>query len=221
MDVSHPMKGNEICKSVYLSVSKKPQKILEATGAIFVITQEDSNFLSIIKSISYVSLKGGIKMYHVKHPELQRLISCSIFRITISTVLVTIMLLCSMTGSSKAATIEPTDLTELSLEELMNIEITSVSKKPERLADAAAAIFVITQEDIRRSGVTSIPEALRMAPGINVARIDSNKWAITSRGLDSTVALPTSFWCSLMAAASMPLPFQAFTGRCRIRSWKT
>ena len=127
-------------------------------------------------------------MYYVKHPELQRLISCSIFRTTMSTALVTIMLLCSMTGSAKAATIVSTDLTELSLEELMNIEITSVSKKPEKLADAAAAIFVITQEDIRRSGVTSIPEALRMVPGINVARIDSNKWAITSRGFNGRFA---------------------------------
>jgi len=127
-------------------------------------------------------------MHHVKHPELQRLISCSIFRITVSTVLLTIMLLCSMAGSAKATAIVPTDLTELSLEELMNIEITSVSKKPEKLADAAAAIFVITQEDIRRSGVTCIPEALRMVPGINVARIDSNKWAITSRGFNGRFA---------------------------------
>ncbi|MBC2695788.1 MAG: TonB-dependent receptor [Desulfobacteraceae bacterium] len=105
-----------------------------------------------------------------------------------STVLVTIMLLCSMAGSAKAAAIASTDLTELSLEELMNIEITSVSKKPERLADAVAAIFVISQDDIRRSGVTSIPEALRMVPGINVARIDSNKWAITSRGFNGRFA---------------------------------
>jgi len=127
-------------------------------------------------------------MYHVKQSEIQRLISCSILRITMSTVLVTIMLLCSMAGGAKAATIVSTDLTELSLEELMNIEITSVSKKPEKLADAAAAIFVITQEDIRRSGVTCIPEALRMVPGINVARIDSNKWAITSRGFNGRFA---------------------------------
>ena len=127
-------------------------------------------------------------MYYVKQPEIQRLISCSIVRITMSTVLVTIILLCSMAGGAKAAALVPTDLTELSLEELMNIEITSVSKKPERLADAAAAIFVVTQEDIRRSGVTSIPEALRMVPGINVARIDSNKWAITSRGFNGRFA---------------------------------
>jgi len=70
----------------------------------------------------------------------------------------------------------------------MNIDITSVSKKPEKLSNAAAAIYVITQEDIRRSGVTSIPEALRMAPGVQVARIDSNKWAISARGFNDRFA---------------------------------
>lgn len=73
------------------------------------------------------------------------------------------------------------DLTELSLEELMTVEVTSVSKKAQSVAQTAAAIFVITQEDIRRSGANSIPEVLRMVPGLHVARIDSNKWAITSR----------------------------------------
>ncbi|GFO66482.1 TonB-dependent receptor [Geomonas limicola] len=74
------------------------------------------------------------------------------------------------------------------LEDLMQIEITSVSKKSQRLSDAAAAVFVITQEDIRRSGVTSIPEALRMAPGVQVARIDANKWAVSIRGLNGRFA---------------------------------
>lgn len=77
------------------------------------------------------------------------------------------------------------DLTEFSIEELMEIKVTSVSKKSQQLSDSAAAIFVITREDIRRSGVTSIPEALRMAPGVNVARIDANKWAINCRGFNS------------------------------------
>lgn len=77
---------------------------------------------------------------------------------------------------------EMSDLTEMTIEELMNIEITSVSKRPEKLSEVSAAVFVITNEDIRRSGATSIPEALRMAPGIEVARIDANKWAISSRG---------------------------------------
>ncbi len=80
------------------------------------------------------------------------------------------------------------DLTQLSLEDLMRIEVTSVSKKGEQLSDAPSAIFVITQEDIRRSGVTSIPEALRMAPGVEVARIDANKWAISARGFNSRFA---------------------------------
>jgi iron complex outermembrane recepter protein len=82
----------------------------------------------------------------------------------------------------------PRDLTDLSIEDLMKIEVTSVSKKAQRLSDSAAAIFVITQDDIRRSGVTSIPEALRMVPGLQVARIDSNKWAITSRGFNNFLA---------------------------------
>lgn len=76
------------------------------------------------------------------------------------------------------------DLTRLSLEELMNIKITSVAKKPQRLSDSAAAVHVITKDDIRRSTATSIPELLRNVPGLNVARIDSNKWAISSRGFN-------------------------------------
>ena len=64
----------------------------------------------------------------------------------------------------------------------MDLEVTSVSKQPSTVGKSPAAIFVITQEDLRRSGVTSIPEALRMVPGIQVARIDANKWTIGSRG---------------------------------------
>ncbi len=82
----------------------------------------------------------------------------------------------------------PTDLTELSLEELMNIEVTSVSKHTEKLSKAASAIFVITQDDIRRSGATSIPEVLRRVPGLQVARINANKWAVTSRGFNGRFA---------------------------------
>lgn len=77
------------------------------------------------------------------------------------------------------------NITELSLEELLSVEITSVSKKSEKASDAAAAVFVINQEDIKRSGATSIPEVLRMVPGLQVARIDANKWAISSRGFNA------------------------------------
>ena len=76
------------------------------------------------------------------------------------------------------------DVTAMSMEDLMNLQVTSVSKHTQKVADAAAAIFVITQEDIRRSGATSIPEALRLVPGLEVARIDQNKWAIGSRGFN-------------------------------------
>lgn len=74
------------------------------------------------------------------------------------------------------------DLTDLSLEELLHVEVTSVGKKAQALADAAAAVYVISNEDIRRSGATSVPEALRMVPGITVKRLDGNKWSISSRG---------------------------------------
>jgi iron complex outermembrane recepter protein len=76
------------------------------------------------------------------------------------------------------------DVTAMSMEDLMNLQVTSVSKRMQKVADAAAAIFVITQEDIRRLGATSIPEALRLVPGLEVARIDQNKWAIGSRGFN-------------------------------------
>lgn len=80
------------------------------------------------------------------------------------------------------------DVLDLTVEELLNVEVTSVSKKAQSLNDAPAAIFVITNEDIKRTGVTSIPDALRMAPGLDVARIDSNKWAVTSRGFNGRFA---------------------------------
>src|SRR4051812_22142437 len=77
-------------------------------------------------------------------------------------------------------------LKNLSIEDLTQVEVTSVSKKPEKLFDADAAVFVITGEDIRRSGATSIPEALRMAPGLMVARVDNSTWAITARGFNNS-----------------------------------
>src|SRR5437667_3578620 len=78
----------------------------------------------------------------------------------------------------------PKNLKQVSLEELGQIEVTTASKVPVKATRTPAAIYVITHEDIRRSGATSIPEALRMAPGLQVARIDENKWAIGSRGFN-------------------------------------
>lgn len=78
-------------------------------------------------------------------------------------------------------------LKQLSLEQLGNLEVTTASKSPEQVWKTAAAIFVITQEDIKRSGATSIPEALRLAPGVEVARVDGNTWSIGIRGFGSNL----------------------------------
>jgi iron complex outermembrane receptor protein len=80
------------------------------------------------------------------------------------------------------------DLADLSLEELSNIQVTSVSGRAEKLSGAAASIFVITGEDIRRSGANSLPEALRLAPNLQVARVGSAQYAISARGFNGTVA---------------------------------
>ena len=78
----------------------------------------------------------------------------------------------------------PQDLTQLKLEDLMNMEVTSVSKKEQKISEAASAVFVITSEDIARSGANSIPDLLRMVPGVEVAQINSSKWAISIRGFN-------------------------------------
>src|SRR5512141_424510 len=85
-------------------------------------------------------------------------------------------------ATTTAQTAPARDLTEFSLEDLMNIQVTSVSKKEQKLAKTGAAIFVITEEDIRRSGATHIPDLLRMVPGVNVARMDHSNWAVSIRG---------------------------------------
>src|SRR5919106_419396 len=100
-------------------------------------------------------------------------------------------LLIALTDVSGAAESGPAgttilELKQLSLEELMGVEVTSVSKKEEKLFDAAAAIYVITQEDIRRSGATSIHETLRNVPGLEVVRLNSNTWQLSARGFVTT-----------------------------------
>src|SRR5882724_6750937 len=82
----------------------------------------------------------------------------------------------------------PSTLKRLSLEELMNLEVTSTARRSEPLFTAPSAIQVITQEDIRRSGATSIPEALRLASNLQVAQVDSRQWAISARGFNNTLA---------------------------------
>jgi len=101
-----------------------------------------------------------------------------------------LLLICflSLIMFSTSAKSDHSELIDFSVEDLLNIEVISVSKKAKSLNDSPAAIFVITQNDIKRIGATSIPEALRLAPGVNVARIDSNKWAISARGFNGRFA---------------------------------
>ncbi len=83
---------------------------------------------------------------------------------------------------------QDTDMLNLSLQQLSDIEVTSVSKRSEKASQAAAAIYVITQEDIRRSGLENVPELLRMVPGLQVAKSGSQNWVVTSRGFASQFA---------------------------------
>jgi iron complex outermembrane recepter protein len=87
-------------------------------------------------------------------------------------------------GATSRAARDAQSLMELSLEDLLATEVTSVSKKETSLSESPAAIAVITQEDIRRHGITSLPEALRLVPGLEVARINSHSWAISARGFN-------------------------------------
>src|SRR5437870_3753865 len=79
-------------------------------------------------------------------------------------------------------------LKKMSIEELFNVEVTTVSTKPEPLSSTPAAVKVVTGDDIRRMGALSIPEALRYIPGVEVARVDNRQYAITARGFNGTVA---------------------------------
>lgn len=89
----------------------------------------------------------------------------------------------ALPGTASAAA-QNLDLTQKSLEDLMSIEVTSVSKKEQKTSQATAAVFVISREDISRSGALNIPDLLRMVPGLDVAQIDAGKWAISARGFN-------------------------------------
>lgn len=104
------------------------------------------------------------------------------------------ILACTSLAAHQVTAAEPgafpnlASLADLSLEQLSNIEVTSVSKRPERLSQAPASIFVISSDDIRRSGARSLPEALRLAPNLHVARTSSSGHVVTARGFASSSA---------------------------------
>jgi iron complex outermembrane recepter protein len=98
--------------------------------------------------------------------------------------LVVVFASCVALADSEPAGAQGIDLTKLSIEDLLTIQITSVSRKEQTLSRTAAAVHVITQEDIRRSGATTLPDLLRMAPGVSVAQIDATSWAVSARGFN-------------------------------------
>jgi iron complex outermembrane recepter protein len=88
----------------------------------------------------------------------------------------------AMTGVAQSTSSR--DLTQISLEDLMHLEVTSVSRKEQPLSKVPGSIYVINQSDIRHSGATNVPDLLRMVPGVDVARVNANTWAITIRGFN-------------------------------------
>lgn len=91
-------------------------------------------------------------------------------------------------ATAPSAVPSPQSLKKLSIEELMDLEVTSVSRRPEKLSETAAAVQVITSEDIHRSGAITLPEVLRLAANLHVAQVDSSQWAISARGFNNTLA---------------------------------
>jgi iron complex outermembrane recepter protein len=94
----------------------------------------------------------------------------------------------ALIGWAASGRAQTRDLTEMSLEELMNVDVTLGARKAETILETAAAVEVITSEDLHRSGATTLAEALRLVPGLDVARVDANKWAISSRGFNNLFA---------------------------------
>src|SRR5262249_20866704 len=91
-------------------------------------------------------------------------------------------------GGSPSSSESSPRLTHLSLEQLGNTEVTTVSEEPVKISRTPAAIYVLTPEEIRRWGSTSIPDALRLVPGVEVSRIDSSKWALGVRGFENRLS---------------------------------
>src|SRR5436190_18471486 len=82
----------------------------------------------------------------------------------------------------------PPDLVHASIEELMNLEITSASRKEQRAQDVPAAVYVLTADEIHRSGIQTLPELLRLIPGVQVSRMNASRWAVSIRGFNELYA---------------------------------
>src|SRR5438552_8853573 len=97
--------------------------------------------------------------------------------------IIALELLCASPAPGRAQT-RPQDLASATLEDLLNIQITSASRKEQRADETPAAVSVLTQDDIHRSGIRTLPELFRLVPGVQVAQINSSTWAVSIRGLN-------------------------------------
>src|SRR5689334_16172230 len=113
---------------------------------------------------------------------------------------------CAQAGERTVPERQAAEFADLSIEELANIDVTSVSKRPERLQDAPASVFVITADDIRRSGARSLPEALRLAPNLQVARNNNANYYISARGMIGTSNSPANKLLVLVDGRSVYSP---------------
>ena len=133
---------------------------------------------------SFCSATPGVSTH-----SLAKITPCS----TVAKILISVLLVAAPATQCRADAAQglqetPGQLKKLSLAQLGDLEVTTASKEPVTLARTPAAIYVLTQEDIRQSGATSIPEVLRLVPGVEVARIDSDKWSIGVRGFGSRLS---------------------------------
>ena len=119
---------------------------------------------------------------------MEKLLRSRFFLPGFSSVIAAVLLLAGLMQAVSVAAGQDVDLSVLSLDELLDLQVVSVAKVPEKLTKTPAAISVVTGEDLRRNGIRSIPEALRMVPGLHVYRIDANKWAVSARGFSSRFA---------------------------------
>src|SRR5580698_7676861 len=90
-------------------------------------------------------------------------------------------LICSVATAQRVG-VQSTDLDKVTVDELFSVEVTSVGRKAQQLAKSPAAVYVLTAADIRRSGATSIPEALQLVPGLTVLSLDGRSWTVSIRG---------------------------------------
>ncbi len=157
-------------QSLNLTITRSQFHKLFLTKLFKLSNHSQSACVQSTKTKLFLALRN--KILHNHHPKL-----------------LLIAILCCYTSFVMATGKHPDNpLLDLSIEELMKIEVTTVSRRAQKLTEVAAAVFVITQNDIRRSGVTNIPDALKMALGVQVERIDTNKWAVSIRGFNGRFA---------------------------------